>query len=124
MSFLLIASANSQIKEDTQIEDSVLQKRGEEFLSPTGIYKNLTNRISKVKLVKDLNLIMINHRGGIDYYEVNQTAVGLSFTNQYLSGIAFRYFGEQGLDYETALSKSGFLLKQKKNIKLRNRAKF
>lgn len=74
----------------------------------------MINRISRDKLIKELNLELINHRGGIDYYEVYETMVGIRYTGQYLSEISFRYFGEEGLNYEATLIKSGFLLKKRK----------
>lgn len=113
ISFLLIYPVNAQIDDDTETIDSVLQKKGEYFLLPSSIYKNITNRISKEKLIKDLNLTILNHRGGVDYYQVNETLLGMRFSGQYLSEISFRYFGDEGLKYESTLMKSGFLLKKR-----------
>ena len=113
MSLLLTSTINAQIIEDSDIQDSVLQKKGEEFLLPSSIYKNIINRTSKVKLIKDLELTPLTHRGGVDYYQINETLLGMRFFGQYLSEISFRYFGDEGLNYEAALLKSGFLLKKR-----------
>ena len=48
LSFLFIFSANAQTIEDTQIEDSVLQKREEEFLLRMPMAKANAQKISSL----------------------------------------------------------------------------
>lgn len=93
--------------------DSTLEKREQDFLVPNTIFKNITNRIAKQKLVKDLNLTLVVHRGGMDYYQIGEVLTGLHFEGQFLNKVSFRYFGQEGLDYETSLIKIGFMLKKR-----------
>jgi hypothetical protein len=107
-----VNSFDSLAEGDTQIEDSVLQKREVEFLLPINIYKNLANGVNKQKLYKDLNLRLLAHRGGIDFFQIGGTFTGLHFVGQNLTEISFRYFGEDGINFETSMVKAGFLLKK------------
>lgn len=110
--FLFIFSANAQTNKQDEPQN-LSQNNESQFLLPINIYRNIISRTSKEKIIKDLNLNLITHRGGVDYYEIGETLAGLRFVGQYLTEISFRYFGEEGLNYETSIVKAGFLLKKR-----------
>jgi hypothetical protein len=110
---LFLSSGQAQTKDSTQVDDSTIQKREQDFFLPITIIKNITNRTTKQKLIKDLDLKLAAHRGGTDYYEIGELFAGLHFEGPYLNKVSFRYFGQDGLDYEVSVTKAGFVLKKR-----------
>jgi hypothetical protein len=111
--FIAPFCVHAQVNNSSQLDESTLLKRLQEFLLPNSIFKNITNRVTKERIVNDLNLRLISHRGGIDYYEVGDAMTGLHFSGQILDEVSFRYFGEEGLDYENSMLKAGFVLEKR-----------
>ena len=120
---LLSNCIKAQFLDKLDVDTSFEVKRNE-FLTPNYIYKNIGKPITnKDRLEKNLNIQIEMHKGGIDYYSINETNVGLRFKGQVLLEISFRYFGDDGMNYETSLINAGYILRNtKKTINIESEA--
>jgi hypothetical protein len=95
-----------QKKVDDSIQNAYadLQKG---FISPLFIFKNL-GFFKKEKVNELFGDNFISHKGGVDYYDMNNYTIGLTFSD---SGVcykmAFRLFGDQALKYMDSLLDNG-----------------
>lgn len=102
--------------EKTLNNDSLIQLRRKEFLTPKFICACIgTSFATKKRLEKDLNINLVGFRNGVTYYEMD-IPIGLRYTGdiEVCVEMSFRFFGEDGSEYENSLVSSGFVLKNRK----------
>lgn len=96
---------------------TVFKERQRDFVTPLFIYRNISRaHFTKSNIEEVLHVSTTAHRGGVDFYEINDMFVGLRFYGREQIGaeISFRLFGDQAADYEQLLMNSGYVLKSRK----------
>lgn len=123
----IIADRNK--KEKLQIEteknqlDSI-EKNLQSFFNPTLIAKVVgMPNATKQNLESEYNVVLLDHRGGWDYYDFSKTNVGFKFggNSNVCYKISFRLFGDEASEYENQLKDDGFKLlsrKESSNLEL------
>ena len=99
--------------------DSLLQERRTEFLKPAFIAKFIgTSFATKTRLENDLKLIARGFKDDMVFYDLNGSSIGIDYykddNTEICVGLSFRFFGQEGSDYENSLAKNGFTLSNKK----------
>ena len=105
----------SRIEYEKQV--AVFKERQRDFVTLLFIYRNISRaHFTKSNIEKALHVSTTVHRGGVDFYEINDMFVGLRFYGREQIGaeISFRLFGDQATDYEQLLMDSGYVLKSRK----------